>query len=103
MKDPDLIVDTKYKIRDKKDSKKGISQGDMYQMLAYAVRRNTDQVLLIYPKNNGEATTGMDPFTIADTFANNKLITIKAVDVDICCEEEVIKTQLESVLGTCVF
>lgn len=103
LKDPDLIVDTKYKIRDKKDSKKGISQGDMYQMLAYAVRRNTDQVLLIYPKNNGEATTGMDPFTIADTFANNKLITIKAVDVDICCEEEVIKTQLESVLGTCVF
>ena len=100
---PYLIIDTKYKIRDKKDNKKGISQGDMYQMLAYAVRRNIDHVLLIYPKKDGEMNSEIDTFTIADTFANDKPITIKAADINICCEEEVIKTQLESVLGTCVF
>ena len=97
LKDPDLIVDTKYKIRDSKDNKKGISQGDMYQMLAYAIRRNTGQVLLIYPKKNGDMNDEIDTFTIADTFALDKLITIKAADIDICCEEEEIKIQFEKV------
>ena len=46
-----LIADTKYKIvySDEKDPKKGISQNDLYQMLAYAVRFEVDEIILFYP------------------------------------------------------
>jgi 5-methylcytosine-specific restriction enzyme subunit McrC len=45
-----LIIDTKYKIRDKKDElKEGVSQSDLYQMISYALRRNCTDVLLLYP------------------------------------------------------
>ena len=97
LQNPTLVIDTKYKIRDKKDSKKGISQTDMYQMLAYSIRREIDQVLLIYPKKNGEENSKMDIFTIADKFASDKLITIKAADIDICCEEGEIISQIREV------
>lgn len=98
LQNPRLVIDTKYKIRDKKDSKKGISQTDMYQMLAYSIRREIDQVLLIYPQV--EMSSKTDSFTIADKFANDKLITIKAVDIDICCEEEGIIKQIRDILVT---
>lgn len=51
----------------------------------------------------GQTNTEIDTFTIEDTFTNDKLIRIKAADIDICCEENEIKTQLEDVLGACVF
>ena len=46
-----LIADTKYKIvySDESDPKKGISQNDLYQMLAYAVRFEVDEIILFYP------------------------------------------------------
>jgi len=49
--DKSLIADTKYKIvySDEKDPKKGISQNDLYQMLAYAVRFEVDEIILFYP------------------------------------------------------
>lgn len=46
-----LIIDTKYKIRSKDDgSKEGVSQGDLYQMVSYALRRNCHDLLLLYPR-----------------------------------------------------
>lgn len=46
-----VIADTKYKIvySDDKDPKKGISQSDLYQMLAYAVRFKIEEVILFFP------------------------------------------------------
>jgi 5-methylcytosine-specific restriction enzyme subunit McrC len=46
-----IIADTKYKIiySDDSDPKDGISQGDLYQMLAYAVRFKIDEIILFYP------------------------------------------------------
>src|SRR5690606_38243691 len=46
-----IIADTKYKIvySDEKDPKKGISQNDLYQMIAYAIRFNTTEIVLYYP------------------------------------------------------
>lgn len=46
-----IVVDTKYKRRDKapSDAKQGISQTDLYQMVSYALRRDTRQVVLLYP------------------------------------------------------
>ncbi len=46
-----ILADTKYKIiyTDDKDPKNGISQSDLYQMLAYAVRFNISDIALFYP------------------------------------------------------
>lgn len=80
-----LIADTKYKIvySDEKDPKKGISQNDLYQMLAYAVRFEVDEIILFYPdtiKQNQENSTEI---FIKDTLAGNKEISIKAFQLSI--------------------
>lgn len=46
---PVCVVDTKWKRLSPEERKLGISQGDMYQMLAYAEGYATSAVLLIYP------------------------------------------------------
>jgi 5-methylcytosine-specific restriction enzyme subunit McrC len=77
-----IIVDTKYKPRwnlEKSDSKKGIAQSDMYQMISYAYRRGTDKVLLIYP-NTSEKLTEDHLFLIKKGFTD-ETIKIKAIDV----------------------
>lgn len=45
-----LIIDTKYKILDDEDWKKGVSQGDVYQAAAYAQVFKCRRVVLIYPQ-----------------------------------------------------
>lgn len=80
-----FIADTKYKIvySDDKDPKKGISQNDLYQMLAYAVRFEVDEIILFYPntlKQNQEEDTQM---IIKDALANGKEITIRAFQLPI--------------------
>ena len=44
-----IIIDTKYKRLKRDDKKNGIAQSDMYQMIAYAIRRNCKDIKLIYP------------------------------------------------------
>jgi 5-methylcytosine-specific restriction enzyme subunit McrC len=46
-----IILDTKYQLlnHDLEHLRKDINQADLYQMLAYAVRRNSTQVHLLYP------------------------------------------------------
>lgn len=54
---PRLIADTKYK-RLKPDEKRlGVSEADLYQMLAYSVRFKCRNVLLIYPSIEGIDST----------------------------------------------
>lgn len=48
-----LIIDTKYKIREEAGLKEGVSQSDMYQMVSYAIKRNCNDVLLLYPMTKG--------------------------------------------------
>ena len=73
-----IIADTKYKIiyTDDSDPKNGISQSDLYQMIAYAVRFNIDEIKLFYPD------------TIRDHYAKESQIIIrdelaKGIDIDI--------------------
>jgi 5-methylcytosine-specific restriction enzyme subunit McrC len=47
---PMLILDTKYKQLDTSQRRLGISEGDMYQMLAYATRLDCPRLLLLYPQ-----------------------------------------------------
>jgi 5-methylcytosine-specific restriction enzyme subunit McrC len=79
-----LIVDTKYKLRDQenKDSKQGISQTDLYQMISYALRRETDQVVLLYPCRLGQSRTDAAPFTVSSGVLSQP-INIRAIDIPI--------------------
>ena len=80
-----LIADTKYKIvySDESDPKKGVSQSDLYQMLAYAVRFEVDKIILFYPNTIIDKQEYSTEFTIKDTFANGKTISIKAFQLPV--------------------
>jgi 5-methylcytosine-specific restriction enzyme subunit McrC len=90
---PKLIIDTKYKIRKKEDKKQGVAESDIYQMLAYAIKRPCENVLLIYPQINDNDSIEPDAFTINSKFLTDE-ITIKAVDINVCintaCENRLV-------------
>jgi 5-methylcytosine-specific restriction enzyme subunit McrC len=92
-----LIADTKYKIvySDEKDPKKGISQNDLYQMLAYAVRFEADEIILFYPNTIKEEQEEETELTIKDALAEGKEISIKAFQLPVI-NRELLKTDLVS-------
>jgi 5-methylcytosine-specific restriction enzyme subunit McrC len=80
-----LIADTKYKIvySDDKDPKKGISQNDLYQMLAYAVRFEVDEIILFYPNTIKQFQEDETELRIKDALAGDKEISIKVFQLPI--------------------
>jgi 5-methylcytosine-specific restriction enzyme subunit McrC len=95
-----LIADTKYKIvySDEKDPKKGISQNDLYQMLAYAVRFEVDQIILFYPNTIKQDQEEQTELTIKDALADGKEISVKAFQLPILNRglmEKELKTKTE--------
>lgn len=92
-----LIADTKYKIvySDEKDPKKGISQNDLYQMLAYAVRFEVDEIILFYPNTMKQGQEEETELTIKDALANGKEISIRAFQLPII-NRELLETGLET-------
>lgn len=80
-----VIADTKYKIAysDEKDPKGGVSQSDLYQMLAYSVRFNVDEILLFYPNTYTENQEKSGNLLIKDRLANEKEILIKMYQLPI--------------------
>lgn len=85
----EIIADTKYKIvySDNKDPKKGISQSDIYQMLAYAVRFNIDEIILFYPDTIKGYQDKISELKIIDALAENKQITIHSFQLPIINKE----------------
>ena len=80
-----LIADTKYKIvySNDLDPKNGISQSDIYQMLAYAVRFKVDKIILFYPNSVLNQQMEESKIVIKDALANNTEITIFAYQLPI--------------------
>jgi 5-methylcytosine-specific restriction enzyme subunit McrC len=105
--DKSLIADTKYKIvySDEKDPKKGISQNDLYQMVAYAVRFKVDEIILFYPNTIKQEQYVETELTIMDALAENKKIIIKAFQLPIIYKklldkELITKTDLSELFET---
>ena len=92
-----LIADTKYKIvySDEKDPKKGISQNDLYQMLAYAVRFEVDEIILFYPNTIKQGQEEETELTIKDALADGKEISIRAFQLPII-NRELLETGIET-------
>ncbi|WP_299781720.1 hypothetical protein [uncultured Formosa sp.] len=80
-----IIADTKYKIAytDDNDPKKGISQTDLYQMLAYAVRFKINEIVLYYPNMLIKSEVGSSEINITDEFAKDEKIQIRAYQLPI--------------------
>jgi 5-methylcytosine-specific restriction enzyme subunit McrC len=72
-----LIIDTKYKIRSNNDGlKAGVAQSDLYQMVSYAVSRNCNNVLLLYPATDKAAS-------VDATFIVPSAMLSKAIEIDV--------------------
>jgi 5-methylcytosine-specific restriction enzyme subunit McrC len=106
-KEKSLIADTKYKIvySNEQDPKKGISQNDLYQMLAYAVRFKVDEIILFYPNTMKQNQEEQTDFTIKDLLADGKEISIKAFQLPvinraILGNELEVKTDLRELFDT---
>ena len=97
-----IIIDTKYKIREIEDSKQGVSQADLYQVVSYAYRRGCKEVVLIYPNKN-EQSLPMDIFEIESGFPGKEVIMVKLVEIpfwssEIGTLENKLKTSLKNIL-----
>jgi len=92
-----LIADTKYKIvySDEKDPKNGISQNDLYQMLAYAVRFEVNEIILFYPNRVGQSQEEETELTIKDNLANGEEILIRIFQLPII-NRELLNIELKS-------
>ncbi len=90
-----IIADTKYKIvySDEKDPKKGISQSDIYQMLAYAIRFNVDQIILFYPNTITCQQDNSTEIIIKDSFAAEKNIHMRAFQLPVL-DKEILQSKL---------
>ncbi|MCH4895968.1 hypothetical protein E0494_04560 [Marinilabiliaceae bacterium JC040] len=85
MKDRSVIADTKYKLvySDENDPKNGISQSDLYQMLAYAIRFKIDEIYLLYPNTIYDLSNENSKIVAVDEFADDKNINIMACQLPI--------------------
>jgi 5-methylcytosine-specific restriction enzyme subunit McrC len=88
-KNTTIIADTKYKIiySDDTDPKKGISQADIYQMLAYAIRYNVKDIILMYPDTLSGDILQPTRIVIEDAMAGNKEIVVCIQQVPIINKE----------------
>jgi len=78
-----IIIDTKYKLRNKNfknDVKRDIAQSDLYQMVSYAFKRGSSEVLLVYP-NLSDELNSPDKFKIISGFPGNAQINITAMEI----------------------
>ncbi|MEI6089447.1 MAG: hypothetical protein WCR42_03255 [bacterium] len=80
-----IIADTKYKMiySDQTDSKNGISQNDLYQMMAYAVRYKINEIKLFYPDTIKAYNENGSEIIIKDELADGVDINIKAFQLPI--------------------
>ena len=83
--DKAIIADTKYKIvyADENDPKKGISQTDLYQMLAYAVRFKVSEIVLYYPNTINQEAPYNSELTIIDELADKQKVHVKSFQLPI--------------------
>lgn len=91
-----MIVDAKYK-NPISDSEVRLSESDVYQLLAYAVRYQCNQLCLVYPKFRGNQSKD-NPLASYRITNGSEIIRIYAIHVDIASDnldlakDELLKT-----------
>ena len=86
------VIDAKYKIVTDIDEKILVAQGDVYQMLAYSVRYQCDDIYLVYPKPLSDSQDGIiTSFTIANY---DKTVKIRIIKVNLEDEPKIASRKL---------
>lgn len=86
------VIDAKYKIITDIDEKILVAQGDVYQMLAYSVRYQCDDIYLIYPKSLADSQDGIiTSFTISNY---DKTVKIRIIKVDLEDDPKIVGKKL---------
>ena len=77
-----MIFDAKYKEVFSEEGNIRLSQDDIYQMLAYSIRYNCNQIVLVYPKMLGAIE---DKALLCDIKIpkNDSVLTIKVIQIDL--------------------
>lgn len=79
-----IVADTKYKIvnLNEQDSKRGLSQSDLYQMVSYAIRFKSKKIILFYPNSiKSIEACEIKTLQIKDTLADDQEIEVKAYQI----------------------
>lgn len=98
--DKKYIADAKYKMvySNRDDKKNGISQSDLYQMTAYAIRFNITDVKLFYPATIHQRISNSKGFIIIkDCLAAEKEITVESHQLQIIKDNFTIDEQESSI------
>lgn len=83
LRELNVIIDTKYKIRhDDNDGKGGVLQSDIYQMISYGVHSDCINIILLYPKIEGKINDKAS-FLVYNNYNKEKDINIIANSLDI--------------------
>ena len=78
------MIDTKWKTLDHREHNLGISSADVYQVLAYAHRYQTDLAVLVYPHRGALGQAGVQKeFLIQGGHADS--VCVRVVTVDLAC------------------
>lgn len=81
---PWAVIDTKWKVLDHREHNFGISSADVYQVLAYAHRYQTDLAVLVYPHRGALGRAGVQKeFLIQGGHADT--VCVRVVTVDLAC------------------
>ena len=79
--DRTIILDTKWKnLINDKSKNYGISQGDMYQMFAYAKKYNAKEVWLLYPLNAETINIQPEIYKDGDIYVNIAFVNLSKED-----------------------
>jgi 5-methylcytosine-specific restriction enzyme subunit McrC len=94
-----IIADTKYKMiyQDANDPKNGISQGDLYQMIAYAVRFKVNEIKLFYPDTIKGYYEKENAIIIKDELADYININIKSYQLPIINRDLIDQTEFQEI------
>ena len=106
-----IIIDTKYKILNQTaDSKKGVLQADMYQVISYAIRYDVRSIILLYPASISDRQeiasienkrSAFASFVVRDELSNNKeevqieVHKLPMILVSDCDDFQILKEQLD--------
>jgi 5-methylcytosine-specific restriction enzyme subunit McrC len=90
-----LIIDTKWKHISSQieDKRQGVSQSDVYQMMAYGELYDCVDLVLLYPRRNTTKTRRRLPIKPSGTRA------LRVTDIDITADRYVVETELGELFG----
>ena len=97
-----LVIDTKWKRIAARidDAKQGVSQSDVYQLMAYAQLYACNRVMLLYPHHQGLAGTSVSTtYSIASSESRNQL---HVSTIDVASGRAEITASLSKLIGNCL-